>query len=155
MDGLSYTTIIEFAEPLTRRRGSAFFVRRQSVAGDFPVGFRGGVFWWFAGEFWFELAADGWLALKRSSRRFRAASRFEPVGLRFTGFIESWIFCCLTSRRSQPPLALSVPLSRFTPRVGGGSAFYVRQQVSREILPSWFRCGDFDFSDCCRRESRG
>src|ERR1035437_4446202 len=33
----------------------------------------------------------------------------------------------LTSRRSQPPLALSVPLSRFTSRVGGGSAFYVRQ----------------------------
>src|SRR5208282_585936 len=33
----------------------------------------------------------------------------------------------LTSRRSQPPLALSVPLSRFTPRVGGGSAFYVRR----------------------------
>src|ERR1022692_3105580 len=30
------------------------------------------------------------------------------------------------SRRSQPPLALSVPLSRFTPRVGGGSAFFVR-----------------------------
>jgi hypothetical protein len=34
--------------------------------------------------------------------------------------------CCLTSRRSQPPLALAVPLSRFTSRVGGGSAFYVR-----------------------------
>src|ERR1039457_5576359 len=33
---------------------------------------------------------------------------------------------CLTSRRSQPPLARSVPLSRFTSRVGGGSAFYVR-----------------------------
>src|SRR5271157_5875792 len=32
----------------------------------------------------------------------------------------------LTSRRSQPPLALAVPLSRFTSRVGGGSAFYVR-----------------------------
>ncbi len=31
----------------------------------------------------------------------------------------------LTSRRSQPPLALSVPLWRFTSRVGGGSAFYV------------------------------
>src|ERR1039458_1733143 len=31
------------------------------------------------------------------------------------------------SRRSQPPLALAVPLSRFTSRVGGGSAFYVRQ----------------------------
>jgi len=30
------------------------------------------------------------------------------------------------SRRSQPPLALAVPLSRFTSRVGGGSAFYVR-----------------------------
>jgi hypothetical protein len=30
------------------------------------------------------------------------------------------------SRRSQPPLALSVPLSRFTSRVGGGSAFFVR-----------------------------
>jgi hypothetical protein len=25
-----------------------------------------------------------------------------------------------------PPLALSVPLSRFTSRVGGGSAFFVR-----------------------------
>ena len=31
------------------------------------------------------------------------------------------------SRRSQPPLARSVPLSRFTPRVGGGSAFFVRR----------------------------
>ncbi len=30
---------------------------------------------------------------------------------------------CLTSRRSQPPLALAVPLSRFTSRVGGGSVF--------------------------------
>src|ERR1035438_2486093 len=36
----------------------------------------------------------------------------------------------LTSRRSQPPLALSVPLSRFTPRVGGGSAFFVRRHPS-------------------------
>ena len=34
----------------------------------------------------------------------------------------------LTSRRSQPPLALSVPLTRFTSQVGGGSAFYVRHQ---------------------------
>ena len=38
---------------------------------------------------------------------------------------------CLTSRRSQPPLALAVPLSRFTSRVGGGSAFFVRR------LPIW------------------
>jgi hypothetical protein len=61
--------------------GSAFYVRQQSVAGDFSVGFRGGVFCWFgfgseaAGElvatgsspesYWFELAAVGWLALKR------------------------------------------------------------------------------------------
>jgi len=29
------------------------------------------------------------------------------------------------SRRSQPPLAVSVPLSRATSHVGGGSAFYV------------------------------
>src|ERR1035437_3335366 len=34
---------------------------------------------------------------------------------------------CLTSRRSQPPLAASVPPSRFTSRIGGGSAFYVRR----------------------------
>ena len=33
---------------------------------------------------------------------------------------------CLTSRRSQPPLALSVPLSRFASQVGGGSASCVR-----------------------------
>jgi hypothetical protein len=31
-----------------------------------------------------------------------------------------------TSRRSQPPLARSVSLARFTSRVGGGSAFFVR-----------------------------
>ena len=37
--------------------------------------------------------------------------------------------CCLTSRRSQPPLARSVPLSRFTSRVGGGSAFFVRLKL--------------------------
>src|SRR5208282_387155 len=40
----------------------------------------------------------------------------------------------LTSRRSQPPLALSVPLSRFKPRVGGGSAFYVRP-LMRTLIP--------------------
>ena len=34
-----------------------------------------------------------------------------------------------TSRRSQPPLALFVPLSRFTSRVDGGSAFYVRPSM--------------------------
>jgi len=34
---------------------------------------------------------------------------------------------CNTQQLTQPPLALSVPLSRFTPRVGGGSAFFVRR----------------------------
>jgi hypothetical protein len=29
MDDLSYTTIIKLAEPLARRRGSAFYVRRR------------------------------------------------------------------------------------------------------------------------------
>jgi hypothetical protein len=41
---------------------------------------------------------------------------------------------CLTSRRSQPPLALAVPLSRFTSRVGGGSAFFVRHQAAADGL---------------------
>jgi len=42
---------------------------------------------------------------------------------------KSWLeFRSLTSRRSQPSLALLVPLSRFTPRVGGGSAFFVRMK---------------------------
>src|ERR1035437_9864329 len=39
----------------------------------------------------------------------------------------------LTSRRSQPPLPLSVPLSRFTSRVGGGSAFFVRSHLGRAM----------------------
>jgi hypothetical protein len=30
-------------------------------------------------------------------------------------------------------LALAVPLSRFTPRVGGGSAFFVRQQDAMKL----------------------
>jgi hypothetical protein len=43
------------------------------------------------------------------------------------------IVVCLTSRRSQPPLARSVPLSRFTSRVGGGSAFFVRRTDSTNM----------------------
>jgi hypothetical protein len=31
-------------------------------------------------------------------------------------------------------LALSVPLSRFTPQVGGGSAFFVRHQADAGLL---------------------
>ena len=41
-----------------------------------------------------------------------------------------------TSRRSQPPLALSVPLSRFASQVGGGSAFFVRPLHSMSQTPS-------------------
>ena len=44
----------------------------------------------------------------------------------------------LTSRRSQPRLALSVPLSRFTSRVGGGSAFFVRRICRRFIMHPLF-----------------
>jgi hypothetical protein len=47
-----------------------------------------------------------------------------------TKFLRLWTTSSLTSRRSQPPLALAVPLSRFTSRVGGGSAFFVRRQAS-------------------------
>ena len=35
---------------------------------------------------------------------------------------------CNTQQLTQPPLALSVPLSRFASRVGGGSAFFVRHR---------------------------
>jgi len=48
-------------------------------------------------------------------------------------------------------LALAVPLSRFTSRVGGGSAFFVRHQADADVLAmdlsrdfwqlgSWRRC---------------
>ena len=40
-------------------------------------------------------------------------------------------------------MALSVPLSRFTPLVGGGSAFYVRQQSVAGDFPVGFRGGVF------------
>jgi len=38
-----------------------------------------------------------------------------------------------TSRRSQPPLALAVPLSRFASRVGGGSAFFVDMATRHDV----------------------
>ena len=41
---------------------------------------------------------------------------------------------CNSQQRAQPPLVRSVPLSRFTSRVGGGSAFFVRQQESRRYF---------------------
>src|SRR5882672_595683 len=42
-----------------------------------------------------------------------------------------------TCRRSQPPLALAVPLSRFAPRVGGGSACYVGVFSPTPMLPDY------------------
>jgi hypothetical protein len=56
----------------------------------------------------------------------------EPTGVGACRSAIPKIVCTksrLTSRRSQPPLALAVPLSRFTSRVGGGSAFFVRLQA--------------------------
>jgi len=43
-------------------------------------------------------------------------------------------------------LALSVPLSRFTPRVGGGSAFFVRHQADADGLATDLS-GDFGGSE--------
>jgi hypothetical protein len=40
-------------------------------------------------------------------------------------------------------LALAVPLSRFTSLVGGGSAFFVRQQSVARDFPVRFRGGVF------------
>src|ERR1017187_2917896 len=72
-------------------------------------------------------------------RRTTSESRSRPTVTGF-GKVDFRICtqCRLTSRRSQPPscpaiaserrlMALAVPLSRFTSRVGGGSAFYVRR----------------------------
>jgi len=43
-------------------------------------------------------------------------------------------------------LALSVPLSRFTPLVGGGSAFFVRHQAAADFLATDLS-GDFGGSE--------
>ena len=40
-------------------------------------------------------------------------------------------------------MALAVPLSRFTSRVGGGSAFFVRQQASRRFFSGSLRGDGF------------
>jgi hypothetical protein len=68
-------------------------------------------------------------------------------------FLRLWTSRSLTSRRSQPPLALAVPLSRFTPRVGGGSAFFVRRMSI--AIKTYFcpRCGSGYESSECRRSS--
>jgi hypothetical protein len=40
---------------------------------------------------------------------------------------------CNTQQQTQPPLALAVPLSRFTSRVGGGSALVVRRFLHHDV----------------------
>src|ERR1017187_8634073 len=58
----------------------------------------------------------------------------------------------LTSRRSQPPLVLSVPLSRFTSQVGGGSAFYVRRHSTHdEYRDTTITDSPVDYCDAPRR----
>jgi hypothetical protein len=41
---------------------------------------------------------------------------------------------CNSRQLIRPPLALSVPLSRFTSRVGGGSAFVVRHHLDAPVI---------------------
>ena len=65
-------------------------------------------------EFAMESGTDQLLA------RLRRADIYPHTSIHRKESVET---AASTSRRSQPPLALSVPLSRFTPRVGGGSAF--------------------------------
>src|ERR1035437_3740735 len=59
----------------------------------------------------------------------------------------------LTIRRSQPPLALAVPLSRFTSRVGGGSAFYVRRHYAQDQSTRFYVSGAF--GGCCHHRDSG
>ena len=77
-------------------------------------------------------------AVVSAAHAVRAPDIFRFAFAELVAFVVSQFVChififgcrgcrCLTSRRSQPPLALAVPLSRFTSRVGGGSAFYVRR----------------------------
>ena len=57
---------------------------------------------------------------------------------------------CNSQQLTQPPLALSVPLSRFTPQVGAGSAFFVRRldyymatklnNMKRASICGWIGC---------------
>ena len=79
-------------------------------------------------------------------RWFCAASRilsrrFSESPDSLLSFIRVMTLMGLTSRRSQPPLALSVPLSRFTSQVGGGSAFFVRPHRVFDFCRAVIRCG--------------
>jgi hypothetical protein len=55
-----------------------------------------------------------------------SGSVFMFVEAKTEGDSETWI-SGLTSRRSQSPLVLAIPVLRFQSRVDGGSAFYVRR----------------------------
>jgi len=54
------------------------------------------------------------------------------------------------SRRSQPPLALAVPLSRFTSRIGGGSAFYVSRHHAHDTPNQDHHCDGWSCSHSWR-----
>jgi hypothetical protein len=51
-------------------------------------------------------------------------------------------------------LALSVPLSRFTSRVGGGSAFYVRRQHAADFLYRFCQFGVYEERDIMKQKHR-
>jgi len=69
----------------------------------------------------------------KKTKSHSTTANYNPLENQYadTKIIPLWDGCGMSfhtaSRRSQPPLALSVPLSRFTSRVGGGSAFFVRR----------------------------
>ena len=48
-----------------------------------------------------------------------------------------WIDFTMILSRRQPPLALAVPVSRFTSLAGGGAAFFVRPYATRR-LPKYY-----------------
>ena len=92
----------------------------------------------------FVFAVLGVLVANHVSRAvwlFIFTSIFKLAWLIFSHNMIMKIAIRLTSRRSQPPLALSVPLSRFTSRVGGGSAFFVRPHRVSGFCRAVIRCG--------------
>jgi len=67
--------------------------------------------------------------------------RSLPVRERFDCLILLWIsrLCCLiTKSPEQTAVGAVSSLSRFTPRVGGGSAFFVRPLYMRYTIPILF-----------------
>ena len=78
----------------------------------------------------FRLGQVGFDAFQQQviAQSFRIDGNELPATISLLGMVifNRYGTLCNTQQLTQPPLALSVPLSRFTSRVGGGSAFYVR-----------------------------